>query len=472
MLDEDQQRLVIRAHRGVHERLLKAADNLELGKSIGGMVAITGRPLFVTDITKEGNLGLIPVIEEGGKSAASVPLISSGRVLGVMTLGSNEERELSADTKRLLALMGGEIGVAMERAQLFQKAQQRAQELESLASVAREMASTLDFQEVLNRTLAIMCRQVGAEHGFICLLDEAEGKLTAGAFWGPLDEMTAKLRDRRWNMGEGVVGWAASNQQAILCDNIAKDQRVKGSLAPSRGYGSIIAVPVKVKGNLLGVVSAVSPRLSAFNSTHLRLLSAYAAEASIALENALLHEEAKRQASTDDLTKLSNRRCFYLRLEDELKRARRYGHPLSLLFLDVDDLKTINDRYGHQQGDQLLQHMARQLAKVLRSSDEAARYGGDEFVILLPETSREEAAVVAERLLAEAVPCPLISGGDVTWRMSIGVAWAPVEGSYDVDLLRLADEAVYRAKEQGNGWDYARVSGRQIGLPLDSGEEA
>ncbi|HKZ50508.1 MAG TPA: GGDEF domain-containing protein, partial [Dehalococcoidia bacterium] len=188
---------------------------------------------------------------------------------------------------------------------------------------------------------------------------------------------------------------------------------------------------------------------------HLRLLTAYAAQASLALENALLYEEVKNQAATDELTGLHNRRSFDLHLESELKRAQRYGHPLSLLFLDVDELKAVNDRYGHLQGDQLLRHLASLLTGVLRKSDVAARFGGDEFVVLLPETTGEEAAAVTERLLGEVTPCPLLSGGSITWAMSLGVAWLPLDGDYGLDLLRLADEAAYRAKREGTGWAFA-----------------
>lgn len=393
-----------------------------------------------------------------------MPLVSSGKVLGILTVNGHGVREFSGEERRLLGSMGHEIGVALERAQLLRGAQDRARELESLMSVTREMVSSLELQEVLDRSLGIMCRQVGATQGFICMLDEERGELTAKTL---SEDRGAVQPGRVWKIGEGVVGWVAQHQQPILCDDIGGDPRIRGSQSPAGGSHSTVAAPLKVKEKLLGVVVLAAREKAAFNEAHLRLLSAYAAEASMALENALLHQAVKKQASTDELTQLANRRYFYLRLEEETRRAERYNRPLSLLFLDVDELKLINDRHGHLQGDQLLRHLASLLAKVIRATDVAARLGGDEFVILLPETSREEAAGVAERLLQEATPCPLDSGGIVPWRMSIGVAWAPVKGSYDVDLLRLADDAVYRAKHEGTGWSLARVAGTQTPLPLD-----
>ncbi|MDP2935472.1 MAG: sensor domain-containing diguanylate cyclase, partial [Dehalococcoidia bacterium] len=272
-------------------------------------------------------------------------------------------------------------------------------------------------------------------------------------------------QDRVWRMGEGLAGWVAQHQQPIVCDDIATDTRIQGSQSPALGYPSGAAVPLKAKDKLLGVVVLGAKEKAAFNEAHLRLLSAYAAEASMALENALLHEEVKRQASTDELTQLANRRFFYQRLDDEMKRARRYRHPLSLMFIDLDELKVVNDRYGHIQGDNLLRHLAAHITRVIRDTDVAARLGGDEFVVLLPVSSREEAASLAERLLREAPPCPLVTGGTIPLGMSIGIAWAPLDGSYDVDLLRLADEAVYRAKSKDIGWDFAMTEGRQAQFP-------
>ena len=334
---------------------------------------------------------------------------------------------------------------------LQQELLRRNEELAALVAVTREMVSSLELQDVLDRTLAIVCGQIGAIYGFLSMFDEAKSELTATAFWGE----RVLPPGRTWKVGEGVVGWVAQSWQPILCDDIASDPRIRNSLGPSLGYHSIMAAPLKVREKLLGVVSAVAKETGSFTEAHLHLLSAYAAQASLALENALLYEEVKNQASTDGLTGLHNRRSFDLHLESELNRAQRYGHPLSLLFLDVDELKAVNDRYGHLQGDQLLRHLASLLTGVLRKSDVAARFGGDEFVVLLPETTGEEAAAVTERLLGEVTPCPLLSGGSITWAMSLGVAWLPLDGDYGLDLLRLADEAAYRAKREGIGWAFA-----------------
>ena len=463
LLDEEQQQLFVRAHSGASETAIEGLDGLRIGEGFGGRVAETGEPLFIPDMSKDPRLARSIVLDEGFRSLASIPLVAGGKVMGIMSLDGRQVRDFPPEIRRLLVSTGNEIGVAVERALLLQKAQDRAREMESLVTVTREMASSLDVHKVLDRSLAVMCQQVGASQGFICLLDDSKEELTLQSFWGERGSAPGKT----WRVGEGVAGWVARHQQPFVSDDIATDPRINGSIIPALSHPSAAAVPLVAKDRLLGVVVLGSREKGAFTGAHLRMLSTYAMEASMALENALLHEEVKKQASTDELTQVASRRYFYQRFEEEMKRAQRYSHPLSLLFLDVDNLKTVNDRYGHLQGDELLRHCASLLTKVLRSTDLAARYGGDEFVILLPETSREEAASVAERLIREASPCPLLSGGTLPWQLSIGVAWAPVDGSYDVDLLRLADEAVYRAKQRGAGWDFARVAGKQSSLPLD-----
>ncbi|MDP2727757.1 MAG: sensor domain-containing diguanylate cyclase, partial [Dehalococcoidia bacterium] len=456
--------LFIRAHYGAETSMLGAIDALDLGEGFSGRVAQTGEPLFIPDVAKDTRLTRAAVLDEGFRSLASIPLISGGNVLGAMMMDAKEVRDFPPKMRRLLVSVGNEIGVAIERAQLLKRSQDRARELESLMSVTREIVSTLDLQEVLDRSLAIICRQVGAIQGFICLLEGENGELTPRTFFG-----NRVIRPGRiWKVGEGLVGWIAQHQKSIITDDLPSDPRIQGSQSSATGMRAALGAPLRVKDRLLGVVVTCSEEKAAFTEAHLRLVSAFAAEASMALENALLHEAVKRQASTDELTQLANRRYFCQRLEDETMRAGRYNRPLSLLFLDVDGLKNVNDRYGHAQGDLLLRHLADLMTRVTRGPDVAARLGGDEFVILLPETGREEAVSVAQRLLGDATSCPLVSGGrTIPWQVSIGVAWMPFKGNYEVDLLGMADEAVYRAKLQGTGWETATIEGTQTQLPLN-----
>ncbi len=229
---------------------------------------------------------------------------------------------------------------------------------------------------------------------------------------------------------------------------MTRDPRYYPGLNEAR---SQIAVPVLHGDRVVGVLSVESPLPAAFTRRDLRLLQAIADEVAVALERAWLMERVEQQAITDPLTGLYNRSCLVQRLREEGERAARYGRPLSLLFIDLDDLKLVNDRFGHEAGDQVLVWVARVLKEACRSVDYAARYGGDEFVVVLPETGPEGARAVAariqQRLLDEPGPAGWAWGG-LGVGASIGIAAYPAHARDWTDLLRLADQAMYGAKRR------------------------
>jgi diguanylate cyclase (GGDEF)-like protein len=187
-----------------------------------------------------------------------------------------------------------------------------------------------------------------------------------------------------------------------------------------------------------------------FNEGKVRLAERLAAQAAVALENARLHDVVQRQAVTDDLTGLVNRRRFKEALEAEVERARRFGDPLAIILADLDDFKRINDMFGHHVGDVVLRSFADLLRSHVRDVDLAGRIGGEEFAILLPDTKASEAAMVAERMRDSLGGLRLAAsdGQAVQMTSSFGIAQLGTGDSAD-DLLRAADEALYRAKSEG-----------------------
>ena len=303
LIDEGQQMLLIRVHKGIAASQARLAEGLKLGEGFGGRVAKTGKPLFIRDVGQDSRLTRRAVLDDGLRALACVPLVSSGKVLGVMSIFTIEAREFSLEEQHLLLSIGNEIGTAVERAQHLERARDRAREASNLMLVTQEMASSLELQTVLDRTLAVMCMQVWADQGGICLFDETRGELVTKSLWG--EETVAP--GTVWKLGHGVAGWVAMHQLPILCDDVATDPRVDLSLAPGLGYHSMIAVPLMATDKLLGVVVVASRRIGAFAKSHLRLLSAYAAQASTALEKALLHQQVKDVASslTESMCKLA-----------------------------------------------------------------------------------------------------------------------------------------------------------------------
>jgi diguanylate cyclase (GGDEF)-like protein len=192
------------------------------------------------------------------------------------------------------------------------------------------------------------------------------------------------------------------------------------------------------------------PPKGGFDLETRKLAEWVAAQAGIALENAQLHEEVRRQATTDELTSLVNRRRFIEALATELDRTRMFDSPLSVVLADLDDFKRINDDYGHQGGDRALQSFGRLLREQVRDFDVAARLGGEEFAVLLPQTTAPAAAVVAARMLATLAesPIPVADTVEVRLTASFGIAESAPDQSTD-ELLRRADDALYAAKRAG-----------------------
>ncbi len=215
-------------------------------------------------------------------------------------------------------------------------------------------------------------------------------------------------------------------------------------------FESLIAMPLFVNERLQGIAMAVSEKKEAFNQSHISLFRVYLNQASESLSKALLHEEIKQLAFTDGLTGLYNHRRFQERLDEELKRAERYGEPLSLILLDIDHFKRVNDTYGHPAGDAVLKKLAEIIKRTVREIDFPARYGGEEFAIITLKSRARNAEKIAERL-RKTVQKTVIKTEDteITVTLSLGIASYPDDATTREALIEKADQALYKAKNSG-----------------------
>jgi diguanylate cyclase (GGDEF)-like protein len=215
-----------------------------------------------------------------------------------------------------------------------------------------------------------------------------------------------------------------------------------------------MTAPLMIKDKLVGTIGVVNENPeSRFTESDKEILLMFARQAAIAIQNARLLEEAQSQALTDSLTTLFNRRAFDLALEREVSRAKRYGYPLSLAILDIDDFKIYNDTYGHPAGDEQLKRLASLLLSNVRESDLVARYGGEEFAIICPQCEKQDAVTMLERIrhTAEATsPSPPEDRKPIPgYTLSIGVATLPDDTQTGKGLLMAADTAELKAKHTG-----------------------
>jgi diguanylate cyclase (GGDEF)-like protein len=249
------------------------------------------------------------------------------------------------------------------------------------------------------------------------------------------------------------------HQEAVLIDAEDPDaDPAEVALMRTAGQRTLAMLPLVAKGQSIGLVELFSVSRITWSDELLELARTMANEAAMALENARLYEDARKLADRDPLTGFYNHRFLHERLGEEVVRTQRARRPLSVLMLDLDDFKLVNDTFGHLFGDRVLTWTAELIRSTLRASDIPARYGGDEFAIILPETDGDEARAAAERIL-DAFREHSFQGeqrGPVPIGASIGVATYPADGRTATDLISAADQALYRVKRDG-GHDAARA---------------
>ncbi len=310
----------------------------------------------------------------------------------------------------------------------------------SLVRMGAALASGTDLETAFAAVVEAALTALGAKVGAV-YLRSAGGDFVAAAARGLPAEVMARAKVR---VGEGLAGLALASRR---CVRAPEDGRV-GPGEPEVETG--MAVPLVGRGEVLGCL-AVYDRPGGFDAEDVETLEAFAAQASRAMEDALLQMEVERLSITDEMTGLWNYRYFRMALAREVERASRFSHPFSLLIVDIDHFKEVNDAHGHLKGDEVLKEVASRLLLSVRSQvDTVARYGGDEFSIILPETDLRGARVVAEKVRRRVGGEPVIvNGAALRVTVSVGVASYPMHGIGAGALLAAADRALYRAKQVG-----------------------
>ncbi|MBV8081735.1 MAG: GGDEF domain-containing protein [Candidatus Eremiobacteraeota bacterium] len=256
-------------------------------------------------------------------------------------------------------------------------------------------------------------------------------------------------RGSKLRFGEGIVGFAAAEQRAVIVPDIQKDYREASLPRPKAAHGSLV-VPIVSERQTIGAVMLIAPKVGAFTFEQQRLVDRLVRLAAVGIQNARLHSKTLELAETDSMTGLLTNRAYQERLESEFRKAQLTKQSLALLILDVDFFKHVNDTYGHPQGDELLRQLGEVIRMHARKIDICCRYGGDEFVVLMPETIKAEAAMVAGRL-RQAIEQNEFTLETTTAKItvSVGVAGYPQDVSTKQQLVKAADSALYAAKQSG-----------------------
>jgi len=316
--------------------------------------------------------------------------------------------------------------------------------VEKYNSLAKLLITTLNPKELLKNALDKVLELTDSKLGVIYLMNEQTEVLAPFVTHG-LD--IAALPPLK--LGEGIAGFAAQERHSVVLEHIPETCYIKVDL----GFAEILpsevaAFPLMYKEKVLGVMMIGT--FGRYQVEEQPLIEYLANQIAITLDNALTHEKVERLSIADGLTGLYNRRFLSERLEDEYSKAVRYETPLSILIMDVDFFKRVNDTFGHQVGDNALIMVARVLQQSVRETDVVGRYGGEEFVVLLPHTDFEKALTVAEKIRLAVSETPIEGMGERRLSISIGAAGFPdIRATNIEELVHKADEALYRAKEGG-----------------------
>jgi len=321
-----------------------------------------------------------------------------------------------------------------------------------LQEVAKTLTSTLDLKEVLNKIMELIAEIFPNSDyaGSLLMLDEEKEELYFAVAVG---EASQKLKDVRLKLGEGIAGWVAKNGQALITEDAYQDPRFARWVDELTGFKTraVACMPLISKGKVLGVIELVGREPRRIKEQELQLLGALTDFAAIAIENARFVEKIKQLTVIDDVTGLYNSRYLYTLLETEISRSLRYHTPFSLIFLDLDHFKSVNDTHGHLIGSRLLKEVGQLFRFCLRTIDWAIRYGGDEFIIILPRTGKKEALLVCQRLRRALNDAVFFEKENLKVQVtaSYGISTFPDDAQDKEGIIKLADQAMYLVKKTG-----------------------
>lgn len=339
------------------------------------------------------------------------------------------------------------VEVMADKGNLLMLIQNQAAELDALKRITLNLTSSLDLQGVLDGVVKeAMLLVKDAQDAHIYLFQEE--KLVFGASLKNDGEKNVQFSEPR---PDGLTVTVAREKKIIIVEDVKNHPLYKG--VPKTWRGSIIGIPLKTGSRIVGVMNLGRTIPGEFNQAEIRLLTLLADQAAIAILNARLHESVSHQARSDSLTGLPNRRALDEHLDEEINRSKRSGLPFSVVMMDLDDFKGINDTLGHERGDDVLRSISRLFQKALRASDFLARYGGDEMTIILPATDWPQVLIVTDKIQKELSELFFEKPGGGQFSVSVtgGVAVYPHHAMESAGLLRTADEALYRAKLNRRG---------------------
>jgi diguanylate cyclase (GGDEF)-like protein len=438
---------------GAYEQVDMTLLRTSLGEGFTGWVALHGVPLVIDDANSDPRGATIAGTDDVDESMLVVPMRYDEQVVGVITLSKLGLHQFDRDDLRLLGILADGAATALQTARLLARSDHLTGELRRLVQMSSELSASLDPRQVADLMATHLALAVGADECAISTWDRDDDRITTMGYYP--DQAPGDLQDT-FELADFPATRRVLDRQepmTVLASDPGADQ-AEVAYMRKEGFASLLMLPLVAKGRSIGLVELYAVAEVRLDGTALELARTMANEAAMALDNATLYERARQLADRDPLTGFFNHRYFHERLGEELLRSGRSRAPVSLLMLDLDEFKLVNDTFGHLFGDRVLRWTAEVVRSALRGSDIPARYGGDEFAVILPETDGPAARLVAERIERAVIEQVFQheGRGPVPIGVSIGAATYPSDASSATDLIAAADAALYAIKRERIGF--------------------
>ena len=447
---EDSGTFQIVSHQG--DNVTLPETRLPLGSCPMAAQALNGQPVLLDSLDADPRLARLLSDCQGIAAVAAVPLRSKSRVVGVMHLVISERQLFPTFDFDFFTSIGNQIGMAAEHALLFQRSSAQTKQITVLNNIARIISSSLQIEEVFDSFAAEMAKLISFDRLSVTILDDSGSYLRIFA--------SGSRVDSGWGM-ESIIpvvgtgpGWVVLNERPFIHEDTRERQQfIEDEIFYEDGIRSYIILPLESRRRLVGTFGLGSRQPGTYSKRDLILLGQLSKQISVAIENVKLYQQTKENSILDDVSSLFNFRYFHQALDRELKLVARHRSRLSLIFIDLDNFKQINDTHGHLRGSRVLRAVGFLLRAAVRETDIAARYGGDEFVVILPDTDLALAKRLGGHIRKIICHHVFLRDEGLNERLgaSIGVATYPSEAHTKEELIQLADERMYRDKKKNHG---------------------
>ena len=426
-------------HRGVSDDYARTMARLSAQEGVVGIVAREQQTTVVEDVGANGTLPFAAA--EGLRTILATPLKAQGRLLGVMAVATRATRSYSADDVYFASAAGAQLASAIEHALLFGEQIERVERERRLLKAVEKVNRSLGSHAVSATVVTEAAHLLNADKA--ALLGLRGERLVAEDVHNLSDEFRRRCV---LPLDASLAGLAISQGAPVAVDDIEGNPLVNVPICAVGGFRSFITAPLQSHEAVYGSLSVYFDRPHRFSDDAKTIIATFASQAAVALENQRLMREKDVMARTDGLTGVYNRNYLELALDQTMHSLHRNGGLVSLLFVDVDHLKRVNDERGHMAGDRMLRDLATLLAESCRETDTVARYGGDEFVVLMPETDAAGARQVLAKIDAAIERHNAAQRDGLPMRASMGLqtsGWGDPE-----ELLLAADRSMYAVKRR------------------------